>query len=88
MQNVEYRSWVINTNIAKRIQEIEERISGLDKIENIESTVKENTNCKNLLKQNIQEIQDTMKRPNLWIIVVEESEDFQLKEPINIFKNL
>ena len=31
------------------------------------------------LTQNIQEIQDTMRRPNLWIIGVDENEDFQLK---------
>ena len=56
--------------IINRIQEIEERISGAeDTIENIDTIVKENAKCKNLLTQNIQEIQDTMKRPNLRIIV-------------------
>jgi hypothetical protein len=41
-------------------------------------------NAKKILTQNIQEIQDTMGRPNLWIIV-DENEDFQLKGPANIF---
>jgi hypothetical protein len=38
-----------------------------------------------VLTQNIQEIQDTMRRTNLKIIGIEESEDTQLKGPVNIF---
>jgi hypothetical protein len=40
-----------------------------------------------LLTQNIQEIQDTIK-PNLRIIGIEESEESQLKGPINIFNKI
>jgi hypothetical protein len=40
------------------------------------------------LTQNIQEIQDTRRRPNLRIIGMEESEDFQLKGPVNIFNKI
>jgi hypothetical protein len=29
-----------------------------------------------------------MKRPNLKMIVIEESEDFQLKGPVNIFNKI
>jgi hypothetical protein len=36
----------------------------------------------------IQEIQDTMRRPNLRIIGVDENEDFQLKGPANIFNKI
>ena len=43
---------------------------------------------KNLLTQNTQEIQDTMKRPNLRIIGVDENEDFQHKGPENIFNKI
>ena len=47
------------------MQEIEERISDAeDSIEIIDSTVKENAKCKKLVTQSIQEIQDTMRRPN------------------------
>jgi hypothetical protein len=75
--------------ITNRIQEIEERISGAeDIIENIDTTVKENAKCKKLLTQNIQENQDTMKRPNLRIIGVEESEDSQHKGPVNIINKI
>jgi hypothetical protein len=56
-----------------------------DTIENIDTAVKESAKCKKLLTQNIQEIQDTMRRPNLRIIGIEESEDSQLKGPVNIF---
>ena len=68
---------------------MEERISGAkDSIENIDTTIKENTQCKKILTQNIQEIQDTMRRPTLQIIGVDENEDSQLKWPVNIFNNI
>ena len=60
LENLGKRSGVIDTSITNRI---EERISGVeDTIENIDTTVKENAKSKKLLTQNIQEIQDTMKR--------------------------
>ena len=75
-------------SIIKRIQEIEERISDAeDSIGNMNTTIKENGKCKKIPTQNIQEIQDTMRRPNLWIIV-DENEDFQLKGSANINKLL
>jgi hypothetical protein len=56
---------------------MEERISGAeDSIENICTTLKENEKCKKTITQNIQEIQDTMRRPNLRIIGIDENEDF------------
>jgi uncharacterized coiled-coil protein SlyX len=69
IENLGKISVVIDANITNRIQEIEERILGAeDTIQNIDTTVKENAKCKNLLTQNIQEIQDTMRRSNLRII--------------------
>ena len=71
------KSGAIDASITNRIQEMEERISGaVDSIENIGTTIKENAKCKNILTQNIQEIQDTRRRPNLLIIGVDENEDF------------
>ena len=68
---------------------MEGRISGAENsIENIGTTIKENAKCKKILTQNIQEIQDTMRRPNLQIIGVDENEDFQLKGPANIFNKI
>ena len=78
-----------DANINNRIQEIEERISDAeDSIETMDSTVNENAKCKRLVTQNIQEIQDTMSRPNLRTIGIDESEDLQLKGPANIFNKI
>ena len=66
---------------------MEERISE-DSIENMDTTMKENAQCKKILTQNIQEIQDTMRRPNLRIIGVDENEDFQLRGLANIFNKI
>jgi hypothetical protein len=70
--------------ISNRIQEMEERISGAeDSIENMGKTIKENAKCKiqKILTQNIKEIQDTRRKPNLQTIGVDENEDSQLKGP-------
>jgi chromosome segregation ATPase len=75
--------------ITNTIQGIEERISGAeDTIENIDTTLKENAQSKKLLTQNTQEIQDTMGRPDLRIISIEESENSQLKGLVNIFNKI
>jgi hypothetical protein len=66
------------TSISNRIQEMGERISGAeDSIENMDIRIKENAKYKKILTQNIQEIQDTI-RPNLWIIGIDENEDFSI----------
>jgi hypothetical protein len=68
---------------------VEKRISGAEgSIENMFTTIKENAKCKKILSQNIQEIQDTMRRPNLRIIGIDENEDFQLKVTVNIFNKI
>jgi wobble nucleotide-excising tRNase len=73
------KSGTIVTRINNRIQEMEERISGAeDSIENMGTTIKENAKFKKILTQNIQEIQDTMRGPNLRIIGIDENEDSQL----------
>jgi chromosome segregation ATPase len=83
------KSGTIDPSISNRIQEMEERISVAEySIENISTTIKENGKCKNILTQNIQETQDTKRRPNLWIIGVDENEDFQLKGSANIFNQI
>jgi uncharacterized coiled-coil protein SlyX len=80
------KSGTIDASISNRIQEMEERISGAeDSIDNIGTTIKETAKCIQILTQNIHEIQDTMRRPNLQKIGVDENEDFQLKGPANIF---
>jgi hypothetical protein len=54
----------------------------------MDTAIKENAKCKKILTQNIQEIQDTTRRSNLWIIGVDENEGFQLKGPANIFNKI
>ena len=84
IENLGKKSGIIDESITNRIQEIEERISGAeDSIENINTTVKDNAKCKTkqnktttttttkLLTQNIQEIQEKMRRPHLRIIGIE-----------------
>ena len=56
--------------------------------EDIVISVKENVKSKKFLKQNIQEICDTMERPNLRVIGIEEGEYFQFRGPENIFNKI
>jgi prefoldin subunit 5 len=89
IQTLGKKSGTIDVSISNRIQEMEERISGVeDSIGNIDTTIKENAKCKKILTQNIQKNQDTLRRPNLWIIGVDENKDFQLKGPANIFNKI
>ena len=64
---------------------MEERISGAEDSINI---IKENAKYKKILIQIIQEIQDTLRRLNLWIIGVDDNKDFQLRGPANIFNKI
>jgi uncharacterized lipoprotein YehR (DUF1307 family) len=53
LENLGKRSGVIDASITNRLQEIEERISGVeDTIENTDTTIKENVNIKNIQIQN------------------------------------
>jgi chromosome segregation ATPase len=89
IENLGKKSVALDVSISNRIQEREERISGADdSIENITTIIKENGKCIKILTQNIQEIQDTLRRPNLRIIGVDENEDFQQKGPTNIFNKI
>ena len=69
MENLSQRAESTETSIINRIQEIEERISDSeDTIEKINALIKENSKANKFSSQNIQEIWDTIKRPNLRII--------------------
>jgi hypothetical protein len=78
MENQGKRSEITDVSVTNRIQEMKERIS----------CVEENSNHKKLLTQSIQEIQDTMKRPNLRIIRIEPNEGSQFKGPKNVFNKI
>jgi hypothetical protein len=73
MKNLGKKSGVTNTSIPNKTKETETRFSVIDDtLEDCDTTVKENTKYKKLLTQNIQEIQDKMKRLNLRIRRIEE----------------
>ena len=89
IENLGKISGVINASITNRIQEIEERIScAEDSIENIDTIVRENAKCKKLLtkEKKSRKSRKQWKDKNLRIIGIEENEDFQLKGPVNIYR--
>jgi translation initiation factor 2B subunit (eIF-2B alpha/beta/delta family) len=76
IENIGKRTETTMVSITNRIQWMEKRISGLeDTVEEIDISVKENAKSKRFLIQNIQEIWDTMKTPNLRIIGIEEGKE-------------
>jgi hypothetical protein len=83
------KSGTLDASIRNRIQEMEGRDPGAeDSIENMDTAIKENAKCKMILTQNMQEIQDSKRRPNLQIIGINENGKFHLKAPVNIFNKL
>ena len=69
MENLSKQTGSTEASITNRLQGMKDRISGVkDVIEQLHSSVKENVNFNKSLTQNIQEIWDTMKTPNLRII--------------------
>jgi len=89
MDNLGKWSGATDASITNRMQDIDKRILDInDGIETTDTPVKENTKYKKLLTQNTQEIQDTTKRWKLRIIGIEEGEEFQIKRPENIFKEI
>ena len=56
-----------------------------DTITKIDTLIKENIKSNKFLTLSIQEIWDTMKRPNLKIVGIQEREELQLKGTENIF---
>ncbi|ERE67250.1 LINE-1 type transposase domain-containing protein 1 [Cricetulus griseus] len=89
MERLDKQSGTKDVSITNRIQEMEERISAIeDSLEDIHSSAKENLKSNKSLTQNIQEIWDIMKRPNLRIIGIEEGEETVFKGTENIFNKI
>jgi predicted nucleic acid-binding Zn-ribbon protein len=69
MKMLETQAGTSEASLTYRTQEVKERISGTESmIKEMDTSVKENVKSKILLAQNIQEIWNTMDRPNLRII--------------------
>jgi hypothetical protein len=83
MENLAKRSGNTDVSITNRLQEIEEKNFWCRRyLRRYWHKVKENSKQKKkILLKNIKEIQDTMKRPNLRIMGIEETENSQLKGP-------
>ena len=88
-KNLGKKAGTTEASITNRLQEMEERISGVeDTMEEIDVSVKENVKSKKFLTQTVQEIQDNIKRQNLRIIGIEEKEDSLHQGPENIFNKI
>ena len=75
MANLDRRRNTTDTSIFNIIQDIEKKISGVkDKIEVFDTSVKENVKSKEVLTHKIHEIWNTIKRPNLRTIEIEEED--------------
>lgn len=81
MRNLGKRTGITEATFTKIIEDIEERISGVQNI------IEENLKPKTLLKHNIWEIWKTINTSNLEILGIE-GKEFQLLYPENIFKKI
>jgi hypothetical protein len=83
------KTGIIDVRISNRIQEMKERISGAeDFIKNMDTTIKKRKNGKRSYPKTSRKFRTKMRIPNLWILGIDENEDFQLKGPANIFNKI
>jgi len=88
IENLRKCTGVTDASITTKIQEMEEVLRGRRHHRRHRHNSQGNTKREKVLSHNIQEIQHTIKRPNLRIIGIEESEDSQIKGPVNIFNKI
>jgi hypothetical protein len=63
-----------------RWKQVENRVSETEnKVEELDQTEKDHKRMLTKYEWNMQDIWDTMKRPNLWIMDIEEGEEIQTK---------
>ena len=76
-------------SITKRLDHLEDRTSdNEDKIFNLENKVAQTEKMVRNHEQNLQELWDIMKRPNLRIIGIEEGTEIQTKGMNNLFNEI
>ena len=76
-------------SITNRIEHLKDRTSDIeDKIFNLESKVDQTEKMVRNHEQNLQELLDIMKRPNLRIIGIEEGTEKQTKGMNNLFNEI
>jgi hypothetical protein len=71
------------------VEQVENRVSEMeDKVEKLDQTVKDHERMLRKYEWNIQDIWNTMKKPNLQITCVEEGEVKQTKGTDNLFNRI
>jgi hypothetical protein len=89
MKSLEIQTITKEASLTTKIEAMKERISGTeDMIEEMDTFDKENIESKTPHTQNFQEIRDTMRKPNLRMIWIEEWNEFHLKGTENIFNKI
>jgi chromosome segregation ATPase len=76
-------------SLVDTVEQAENRVSGIeDKVEELNKTEKEQEKILRKHEWNMQDIWDTMKRPNLLIMGMEEGEEIQTKGTDNLFNKI
>lgn len=89
IENLSKQTETTGTSIINKIQETEERISGIEGTrKEVDASFRESVNAKKFLTQNTQGVWNAMRRPNLRIIGMDEGEDSQVEGPENIFNEI
>jgi hypothetical protein len=71
------------------VEQVENKVPGTkDKVEELDQTVKDYERMLRKYEQNMQDIWDTIKRPNLQIMGVEEGREIQTKGIDNLFNRI
>jgi hypothetical protein len=71
------------------VEQVENKVPGTkDKVEELDQTVKDYERMLRKYEQNMQDIWDTIKRPNLQIMGVEEGKEIQTKGIDNLFNRI
>jgi uncharacterized coiled-coil protein SlyX len=76
-------------SLMNRVEQVENRVSGTeDKVEELNQTIKDHKRMLRKYEWDMQDIWDTIKRPNLQIMGIEEGEEIQTKGIDNLFNRI
>jgi uncharacterized coiled-coil protein SlyX len=71
------------------VEQVENRVSGTeDEVEELDQTVEDHKKVLRKYEWNMQDVWDTIKRPNLQIMHIEEGEEIQTKVIDKLFNNI
>jgi prophage DNA circulation protein len=76
-------------SLVNRVEQVKSRVSGMEnKVEELDQTVKDHERMLRIYEWNVQDIWDTMKRPNLQTMGVEAKQEIQTKGTDNLFNRI